>query len=702
MLLGNYGNSLINVGLRVNLVDNFSGPARQVKAAFGGLKDELKMYQENLRIARNMYGTMALAGGAATMGMVGMVRQGAKFDYLMRGVYSVAGGGIEKFKALKDEANKIGQTTMFSPTEAADAMQNLALAGLNANQVMSATSPIINLAGASLTNLGTSADIAISTMYQFGYSAKDMGKVSDLLVVAANKSNVNLTDLGESLKYVSATATDLGLSLKDTLATLMVLGNMGMKGSMAGVALENMLRYMALGMGEYAKTKRSKIWLERFGMDPQSLVDAKGNMLPLLQIFQNMAKVALGGNVNAQNTLFDLFNVRGKRAASKLLLDEMASGQGKWRQFLQMLTEAEKVPGFAEKIMKFRMAGSEGALHRLSGAWDAFKNKFTEAVAPIFVPIVNMLNTIARILGWITSTKIGAWLTGGLALSIAVGTAIWGVKTALSAVYLAQAQLKGSFGGMMTSMRMGWAQLTGDVTRYRSMMAATLLAGAVGGGIPGASANALRNLTVAQAVAAGANRTNAGIWQGANGRYFATTAGGGAMGVAGAALATNVMASSALTTMGRTGGMLAGVGSKILGFLGGPWGIALTFGLPLVISGLSKVLQGNTDAVNANTASNENKMNSDEQRIALSYIANKLAVGERIKKLYRGLEDVGQKENADFVLQKQYTDYMKNPHGTFYDYRGGSTVNIYVDGKLQERIRQTLNREISTNLSLYP
>lgn len=701
MLLGAYGNSTINIGLRVNLIDNFSGPARQVKSAFGTLQQELKMYQENLRIARNMYTSLAMGGMVATSGMASMFKQGAAFDTIVRGAAAVATGGIESFGQMKKKANEIGQTSLFTPTDAAESMRRLGLAGFSANEVLKATAPIVSMAGASMTDLATSANIAISTMYQFGYAAKDMGLITDLLTVASNKSNIDITDLGESLKYVSASATQLGQSLPDVLAMLMVMGNQGLKGSLGGVGLENMFRYMTQGLGEYRKTKKSQIWLERFGLDPDSMVDAAGNMKPVLQIFEAMSKAALGGNVNAQNSLQTLFGARGARPANKLLVD-LKSGQSVWKEFRAMLEDASKNPGFAEKINQFYLAGPGGGLKKLTGAWDVFKNEFTDALAPTVIPLVQALTSFLKLINRIGQSGFGKWILATAASAIVLSTIFFGFKAALASIYMAQAALKGSFGGMVSSMRVGWAQLTGDAVRYNrlQMMAVT------GGLAP------MSNMAMAQA-------GMGGMYMGAAGTVFRKSPLGMA-GMAGTRVAAGFSsklpigtgaglgrAAFGLTAAGAVGGAakLAGIGGKLLGFLGGPWGLALTIGLPMAISGLSMLMQKNTEAVKDNTETNQ--QSSEESRLVLSYLANMVGnEGGKIRKNYKSAEDLNQKDMADYLLANKREAYLQNPSryagGRFYDTQDGTSVNIYVDGKIEKKIKAVMNDEISANLNLYP
>lgn len=713
MILGAYGASQINIGLSVHLRDNFSGPAQQVKAAFGSLKQELSMYQNNLREARNMYGQLFAAGSIATLGMVGMVKQGARFDDTIRGVAAAAGATSTEFKQLYDLANKVGGTSMFKPEEAGKAMRELALANFDTKGIMEATEPIVNLAGASMTNLATSADIAISTMYQFNKTAADMGQITDLLTYASNKSAINLTDLGESLKYVSATGVDLGQSLPNVLSMLMVLGNAGLKGSIAGVALENMMRYMALGLGEYAKEGRAKSW-EAFGLNPKDLVTAEGGLKPVADIFKAMSIASEKmGDVDKQNMLYQVFNVRGKRGASKLLQQ-----MEQWEKYSAALAQQEGNGGFAASIMDYRMGGVTGSIERMKGAWDATVNEFTQAVTPLVKVITKVLEIASKLISAFSSTIVGKVIITWVAGTILLKTALWGVKLALSSVYLAQSQVGGTWEGVKTSMMLGWQQLIGSAQRYNSTLLATqVITNRARGFMPA-------GMTAANAAALGLG----GYFVGGRGRVFRSMAGGGIMRTgAGTIVNRNLLPQGLGAGVGRnlwlqrtaaagTGAMVGGrvlggfatrlgMGSigRALGLFGGPWGIAamaaLTL-LPALFTGWGNKVDANTGAVDKNTQATDK--NSSESRLALARLSDAIGTQEmQIRKLYTS---AGMPAGSDYLLESRRNEYMANPNlygeRKFYDYSKPGVINVYQNGKLSETVKAELNKQV--NLVLNP
>lgn len=209
---------------------------------------------------------VAAVGVAAGFGLA--VAKTMQFDKRMSAVQAKAGGTTADLKAMRDTAIDLGAKTIFSASEAADGMEILAAAGLNADQVIAAMPGTLNAAAASGEDFATTADIMVATMGQFGKKAKDMGEIGDVLAKASNMSAVGMTDLGLSLKYAGPVAATLGMSLEETSAALVVLGNNGIKADSAGTALR-----MGLLQLQAPAKKGAKV-MEDYGI---SLKDADGN-----------------------------------------------------------------------------------------------------------------------------------------------------------------------------------------------------------------------------------------------------------------------------------------------------------------------------------------------------------------------------------------------------------------------------------------
>lgn len=674
-----YNSSNLNLGLRITLKDDFTGPAHRIKSSFKALKDEKRLFDENVRAGRNMYTALATAGATATLGLSRAYAKGAKFDFIMRGVAAASEATSEQFKELKKQANALGGTSMFKPSEVSGAMEMLAKAGLEANDVLAATAPIINLASASMEDLSTSTDIAIGTMYQFGYKAKDLGYISDVLTQAALKSNIGVKDIGESLKYASATLVDMGQSLETALALTMTLGNAGIKGSMAGVSMENMYRYMALGLGQFRKAGRSSAW-EAAGLDPKNLVDARGNLVPIVDILKELHRgLSKFGDVDKQNLLYLIFGVRGKRGPSKFLQD--------LDQVTRNMEILKNSGGKAAAQAQFMMDGPEGAIRRLIASLESLSNAFAETMAPIVIPIMKVLTSFFKGISWFVNSPIGGVIVRmGVGLLI-MKTVVWGLRAAVFAL----TQSLTLMGGTILGVRNAWV---GSIAQMKAatlqLVGVTTLAG-VGGKRPMAPAYV---------------GTGSRLRQTVTGRYYKNSPGGGSRFVSKAVGDRYVAMYGARTYTGalRLGGIMANVGRGLLGFLGGPVGLAITAGLaflPMIFNALNK----NTEALQSNEESQ--KEATQQHRRYLSYLTNEFTGSEiggtYVRRLYEE-NGYGAGDNTDFILARRLKEYMDSPSAfgsptkPFYDYSSPGELRIYVDGKLTDKIKTQLNKEINASL----
>ena len=195
------------------------------------------------------------AGRALTLGVTAplmtaagaAIRTGMEFDSSMSNVYSLM-TSLNLTQADMDElrqtAIRMGATTKFSASEAADAMGYMALAGWNNKQTIEALPGVLNLAAAANMDLAKASDIVTDTMTPFGMAASRAGEAADVFAYAQANSNTTVEGLGEAMKYAAPTADAFGMTLQDTAAAMGVLANAGIKGSQGGTTLNAMLRDM--------------------------------------------------------------------------------------------------------------------------------------------------------------------------------------------------------------------------------------------------------------------------------------------------------------------------------------------------------------------------------------------------------------------------------------------------------------------------
>jgi TP901 family phage tail tape measure protein len=176
---------------------------------------------------------LALAAGAglAVGASVGILKD---FGQAMSTVQAVTGATVEQMAALTAEARRLGATTRFSATEAADGMGYLARAGFTANETLMAIEGTLKLAQAGGLDLARSADIASNVLSGFNLKAAETGRIVDILAKAASSSNTDVNQLGEALKFAAPTAVALGIGVEETVAVIGKLSDAGIQAGLAG------------------------------------------------------------------------------------------------------------------------------------------------------------------------------------------------------------------------------------------------------------------------------------------------------------------------------------------------------------------------------------------------------------------------------------------------------------------------------------
>ena len=165
----------------------------------------------------------------------------ADFDSAMSRVAAVSGATGSDFDSLRDKAREMGAKTKFSATEAADAMNYMAMAGWKTEDMLSGIEGVMYLAAASGEDLATTSDIVTDALTAFGLTAADSGHFADVLAAASSNANTNVSMMGETFKYCAPVAGALGFSVEDTAEAIGLMGNAGIKASQAGTSMRSIM-----------------------------------------------------------------------------------------------------------------------------------------------------------------------------------------------------------------------------------------------------------------------------------------------------------------------------------------------------------------------------------------------------------------------------------------------------------------------------
>ena len=206
------------------------------------------------------------------------VKTTADFDEGMSKVAAVSGAAGEELEQLTAKAREMGAKTKFSATEAAEAMNYMAMAGWKTSDMLNGIEGIMNLAAAAGEDLGTTSDIVTDALTAFGLTASDSAHFADILAAASSNANTNVSMMGETFKYCAPVAGALGYTAEDVAEAIGLMANSGIKASQAGTSLRTILTKL---QGEIALTG------ENLGNVTIQTVNTDGSMRELTDILSD-------------------------------------------------------------------------------------------------------------------------------------------------------------------------------------------------------------------------------------------------------------------------------------------------------------------------------------------------------------------------------------------------------------------------------
>lgn len=325
--------------------------------------------------------TLPLAGVATAA-----VKTGMDFDSQMSRVQAIAGATGDEFDALREQALLLGAETSFSASSAAQGMENLASAGFTTNEIVAAMPGLLDMAAASGADLGVASEIAASILRGFGMDASDAGHIADVLAEASARTNAQVEDMGEAMKYVAPVANAMGISMEETAAAVGLLSDAGIKGSQAGTTLRGALARM---------TKPTKAMQEVMDELNLSFYDSEGRMKGISEIV-TMLQGSFNGltEEEQQHATTVLF---GQEAMSGMLA-LIEAGPEKLESLTQGLIESD---GAAKNMATTMLDNLGGAVEELTGSletagiglYDLGKEQITNAVKSI-TDLVNSFNSL--------------------------------------------------------------------------------------------------------------------------------------------------------------------------------------------------------------------------------------------------------------------------------------------------------------------
>ena len=368
-------------------------------------------------------GAIAAAGIAEAMKSIAdayseCVEIAGNFEQAMSAVEAIADSNISEMAALTAEAKELGATTKFTAQQSANAMEYMAMAGWDAQEMLGGMSGVINLAAAAGEDLAQVSDIVTDNLSAFGLKASDTAHFADVLAAAAANSNTNISIMGETFKSSSSVAGALGYSIEDVAVMVGLMANNSVKGSRAGTALRNIFNGLLGGVTLTAKA---------FGELDYSAVNSDGSMKGLMETVEDLR--GYFSQMTEAERVNNAMTIAGMRGYNGLLAILNATNE----DFQSLYASINNCNGAAERMAKVKLDNLNGDITLANSAMEALQSTIGEQFNPelreltqLKTELLNGLNDFI-----IENPVLAKGVMAGAAAFGVMGTAIVDVNAAI-------------------------------------------------------------------------------------------------------------------------------------------------------------------------------------------------------------------------------------------------------------------------------
>lgn len=582
----NTSRSIVEVGVAMVLKDRFSQEAGKISGSFRTMMNDMSTWNRGIQMSASntMDFGMQLVGGMARA-----YKYSAGVQNEVWTASKIAGATIAEQREMLQLAKDVNEITPLTASDVASGQRYLAMAGNKFDAIKEMIGPASKLASIFTMPVGQKGGVAdlmtnIMSMYQIPMG--EAARITDDLYTAVTNANISLTDLAQSISYAGADMATAGVDLRQTAAAIGVLGDMGIQGSMAGTSLANMIRYLQLSLVN--QKKKGYNALADLGLSPDEFFDAQGNLIDLYTIYQKFAKAAVDLPSRIETpTFFNIFGVRGNRGMLPILRD-IASGRDKMGK---ILATYDQNIGAVNRLNEERLKTDAGVIDQFESSIENLTVTAGAALGRIFTPVLKVGNSIIKVINSISETWVGSFGLRVAATGVVVGTIVAGFNTVrgiIRSVGYLQTIATASTEGMSTATAKTNAQFVIMEAHLRniSFMMSSIAAQTLGMG---------KSIPLSGGFFMGKDKRGRAYYRDSMGRRVSQgTALGG----------TNLISTTVREGGKQAGKKLAtsaalGLGGRLMRLLGGPVGLAITIGLPLLIevgSSLIKSVDRNTEA----------------------------------------------------------------------------------------------------------
>lgn len=362
-----------------------------------------------------------------------------EFDDSMRKVMATSNATAEEFKNLKSVAEEMGAATRYTASEAAEAMNYMALAGWKTKDIIEGIPGMLALAAASGEDLGMVSDILTDGLTAMGKSASDAAQFVDVLAAASSNSNTTVGMLGEAFQYAAPLAGSLGFAVEDLSLSIGLMSNAGIKGQKAGTALRAILTRLV------KPTRESQKAMDDLGI---TIANADGTIKPLSEVLE-ILRSKFGNLSTAQKAQYAGMLAGQEAISGFLALVNAAPGD-----FDALSKAINNSAGTAKRMQDQMEGGIGGSWREMKSALEGVAIQIGEVLEPAFRKVANSIKDLANWFRGLSDTTkaitvaVGGFVAGIGPLMIGVG-AVVKVLPVLSAGFVT---LKSAIVGASTAL----------------------------------------------------------------------------------------------------------------------------------------------------------------------------------------------------------------------------------------------------------
>lgn len=411
-----------------------------------GVEDGLKEIQktaDGYTIGKNIFSNLTTdAIQAAGSALKDAAQTGINFEASMSKVQATSGATTQELESLTALAREYGSSTVFSSSECADALNYMAMAGWNVEQMTNGLPGILNLAASAGEDLGTTSDIVTDALTAFGMQAEDSAHFADVLAIASSKSNTNVAMMGETFKYVAPVAGALGYSAEDVAVAVGLMANSGIKAGQAGTSLRAILSNLT------EPTDKQTEAMDALGI---SLTDSEGGMKTLDELLGDM-RTSFSTLTEAEQASYASM-IGGQEAMSGLLAIVNASDT----DFNDLKTAIYDCDGACDQMAATMTDNVSGELKSLESMTEELELSLYDMFKPM---LQDALPKVQDGVEWVTENldeivKYGKPIATALAAAFATTKIVGFGSTAVKTIKTVKAALL----ALNTSNPLGWIAL---------------------------------------------------------------------------------------------------------------------------------------------------------------------------------------------------------------------------------------------------